>query len=70
MKLSIPRIKVQMAKKLMNGPDLAYESGLSVNSVSDYLAGRRHPSLKSIGKIALALDCDVLDIVEEVQNEE
>ena len=48
----------------MNKSDLADSAGISRISISKYFSGKRHPSPKTIGKIAKALNVPVTDLID------
>ena len=65
MRISKTKLQIAMARKLFNAPDLAKEAGISYAEVSYLLSGKRNPTIKTVGKIAKALNIDVTEILEE-----
>lgn len=65
MKLDTNKTHIAMANKVMNCPDLAKATGLSFNTINEYLAGKRNVTPKSLGKISKALDVSVEDLIED-----
>jgi len=66
MKLNIVKFKIILARKQMNPKDLAMVSGMSYNSINSWIksTGRRNPSLKTLGRLAEALEVDVTELIE------
>lgn len=63
LKISQNKVQLEMARKLMNPYDLCRKAGIS------YPAYRRIMrqggcKLSTLGKLAAALECDVLDIID------
>lgn len=65
MKLNSTKLRNIMAKKELGVCELANKAGVSTASVSKYIRGLVAPSIKSMGKIANALDIDVEEIIEK-----
>jgi DNA-binding Xre family transcriptional regulator len=66
MKLNVTNFKIVLARRKMNPRDLAGVSGISYNTISSLIknTGRRNPSLKTLGRLAEALEVDVTDLIE------
>lgn len=64
MKINFQKLQIAMADACMNKSDLANAAGISRISIGKYFSGKREPSLKSIGKIAKALNVPVTEIIE------
>ena len=65
MKLNVREVKVRMAEQgIDTQTELAEKIGLSKNAVSEMLAGKRVPSLATIGALCAVLDCTPNDILE------
>ena len=64
MKVNIQKLQIAMANACMNKTELADSVGISKITVSTYLSGKRNPSLKTVGKIAKALNVPVTEIIE------
>lgn len=64
MKLNTWKIKLLMAEKEMNQVDLAVKIGVSRQQVNEMLS-RETCSLKTLGRIAKALDTQVAEIIKE-----
>lgn len=65
MKLNSQALKIEMARKKMNGADLARMANVSLSMISLIVSGKRNPSLKMLGLIAEALCVDVTTLIEE-----
>ena len=65
MKLNSSKLKKIMANKELSVCELAKKASVSTASVSKYTRGLVEPSIKSIGKIANALNIDVEEIIED-----
>ena len=63
MKLNINRVRVAMARKSYRAADVAEGYGCSVQRIRAILNSNRITE-RTAGKLAKALDCDVLDIIE------
>ena len=70
MELKKRKLQILMAKKQMNAKELAEKSGLSHNTISSFLSGRRKPSIKSLGMLANGLGVDVEEIIEDEKEKE
>lgn len=70
MELEKRKLQILMAKKQMNAKELAEKSGLSHNTISSFLVGRRKPSIKSLGMLANGLSVDVEEIIEDEKEKE
>lgn len=64
MKINFQKLQIAMANACMNKSDLADSAGISRISISKYFSGKRHPSPKTIGKIAKALNVAVTDLID------
>ena len=56
------RLKVLMAEEDLNAEQLAEKSGVSVDSIRQYLRGDTGPLLDTAFKLAEALNCTVNDL--------
>lgn len=70
MKLNSTKLQNIMAKKELGVCELAKKAGVSTASVSKYTRGLVEPSIKSMGKIANALDVNVEEIIEDEKEKE
>lgn len=64
MRLNTWKIKLILAKKVMNQADLAAKCGVNRQQINEILA-RETCTLKTLGKIAKALGVDPAEIVKE-----
>ena len=64
MKLNTWKIKLILAEKEMNQSDLAVKIGMNRQQINELLS-RETCSLKTLGRIAKALDIPVAEIVKE-----
>lgn len=48
----------------MTQKELSEETGLSESMISYYIHGKRMPNMKNIINIALALDCELNELIE------
>lgn len=64
MKLNTWKIKLLLAEKGMNQADLAVKCGVNRQQINEILS-RETCSLKTLGRIAKALDVPVAEIVKE-----
>lgn len=64
MKLNTWKIKLILADKEMNQADLAVKCGVNRQQINEILS-RETCSLKTLGRIAKALDVPVAEIVKE-----
>ena len=64
MKLNVWKIKLLLAEKEMNQADLAVKCGVNRQQINEILS-RETCSLKTLGRIAKALDVPVAKIVKE-----
>lgn len=65
MRLNVRAVKVLMAKQgIDTQTELAEKIGLSKNAVSEMLAGKRVPSLATVGALCEVLGCTPNDILE------
>ena len=63
MKLDRNKMILAIARKAVSIRDLAKLSGLSESAIASFKSGRREPTPKSIGKLAIALDVDVTELL-------
>ena len=59
------RIKILLKRKGMSQNELARKAGLSSSGMSTILKGAYDPRLSSLVAIAQALDCRVVDLIED-----
>jgi DNA-binding Xre family transcriptional regulator len=64
MKLNTWKIKLILAEKEMNQSDLAVKCGVNRQQINEILS-RESCTLKTLGRIAKALDIPVAEIVKE-----
>lgn len=64
MKLDVLKIKLIIARKELNQTDLAKKCGMRRQALNE-IFNRGTCTLKTIGKIAKALDVDVTEIIKE-----
>ena len=62
------KIRLRQLRKLrgLTQPALAALAGLSASTIYLIEAERRKPSLRTIERLASALDCDLLDLIESM----
>ena len=70
MKLDVKKMQLIMARKELGIRELAKKAGVSAASVSKYARGLVEPSIRSLGKVANALDVDVTEIIEDTTKKE
>ena len=63
MKIDEKKMRLAMARKLMDSKDLAEKVGCTVRSIQQALAGRSIPA-KKLGQIAKALDVDPAELID------
>lgn len=63
MSINLVAIKVTMARKCFNVPELAKVSGIKECTIRRMFRGMTEPRLSTIGKLANALGVDVTEIV-------
>ena len=61
------RIRYLRKLKRMSQLDLALESGINRNYLSDLEKGRRNPTVLVLNKIALALNIDLSNLFKGIQ---
>lgn len=61
------RIRYLRKEKKMSQLDLALESGVNKNYLSDLEKGRRNPTLGVLNKIAIALNIDLATLLKGIQ---
>lgn len=64
MKVNLQKLQIAMANACVNKSELADNAGISRITVSSYFSRKRNPSLKTVGKIAKALNVPVTEIIE------
>ena len=69
MELNAKKLRFIMARKEVGVRELAEKAGISA-AVSRYTRGITKPSIKSLGKIANALDVEVEEIIEDEKEKE
>lgn len=62
-KISREKVNICMARKQMTVQKLAEEYGVSRNRIN-ILLNQRETSVKSAGRLAAALGCDITEIIE------
>lgn len=70
MELNAKKLRFIMARKEVGVRELAEKAGISAAAVSRYTRGITKPSIKSLGKIANALDVEVEEIIEDEKEKE
>lgn len=63
LKLDIQKVVLAQAKECLNISDLAEKAEIPRTTISNILNGRRNASPKTIGKIARALNLDVIELL-------
>ena len=63
MKIDEKKMRLAMARKLMDSKDFAEKVGCTVRSIQQALAGRSIPT-KKLGQIAKALDVDPAELID------
>lgn len=63
MKIDEKKMRLAMARKLMDSKDLAEKVGCTVRSIQQALAGRSIQT-KKLGQIAKALDVDPAELID------
>ena len=61
------RIRYLRKQKRMSQLDLALESGINRNYLSDLEKGRRNPTVLVLNKIAIALNIDLSNLFKGIQ---
>lgn len=64
MRINSKKLKIAMARKCMCSRELAEKSGLSFSAICSYMNGTKAPNLKSLGKIAKALEVDPETLID------
>ena len=62
------RIAFLRKKKKMSQLDLALDSGINKNYISDLERGRRNPSLMILSRLSKALDCDMATLLQGIKD--
>lgn len=63
--IDVSLMKIKMAEMQMRQSELCEKTGLSPYTIYMTLTGRSKPSLPTIGKLALALDIPVEQLIKE-----
>lgn len=63
-------IQDQMRKKKMTQTELALRMGVSEATVSRYMHLKRTPTLSHLGALAIALGCNVSDLLDGIRKVE
>lgn len=63
MRIISGNLKSLMEDRRCNQKELAEDSRLSEGAISNYVNGRKLPSLRAVMNLCAALDCDVEDII-------
>lgn len=58
-------LKIARARACLSVAELSKISGVAIATIESYESGRRHPYPITLGRLARALEIDVLDLVEE-----
>lgn len=61
------RIRYLRKEKKMSQLDLALESGINRNYISDLEKGRRNPTISVLNKLAIALNIDLATLLKGIQ---
>lgn len=67
LRINKTEFKRRLMLKGVSAKELAKIAGLHEATISRAINGRRKPDPETIGKIARALDCNPVDILEEVE---
>lgn len=65
MRIDIEKLDIAICKKRMMLKDVARASGITENCFRNIRQGKAEPRLRTIGKIASALDVNIKDIIKE-----
>jgi transcriptional regulator with XRE-family HTH domain len=64
-KQMVSRVRAAARKKRWSANQLADFAGVSRGYLSDVLAGKKSPTLRTLGKIAVALEVPVRDLLAD-----
>lgn len=62
------RVRERRAKRGVTQEDLAHSAGVHRTYMTHVETGRVNPSLETMARLALALDCDIADLVRGLQD--
>lgn len=65
MRIDIEKLDITICEKGMTLKDIARASGITENCFRNIRQGKAEPRLRTIGKIASALDVNIKDIIKE-----
>jgi len=65
MKVDITAIRIEMAKRCWTYKDLAEHSNLSYSTLISIMTGLRSGSIKTLGKVAKALQVDISVVLKD-----
>lgn len=65
MRIDIEKLDIAICEKGMMLKDVARASGITENCFRNIRQGKAEPRLRTIGKIASALDVNIKDIIKE-----
>lgn len=65
MKVNFKKISVLQAKKELSTRELSKLSNISESAICKIKKGIREPQEKTVGKIARALDVEVMELIQE-----
>ncbi|MBQ7417763.1 MAG: helix-turn-helix transcriptional regulator [Acidaminococcaceae bacterium] len=63
--MNIQKLKAMIAKKQLRIEELATAAGVGSDLIYKVLAGKRKPTLATIGKLAAALDVEPEELLKE-----
>lgn len=63
------RVRERRQNRGLSQEAMALEAGLHRSYIAQLEGGRRNPSLDTLAKVAVALRCDLADLVRGAQNE-
>lgn len=67
-RINYNRISIVLAERRLKNKDLADRIGLTEGRISKYTTNASQPSVITLFKIARALNCQVGDLLERVEN--
>lgn len=65
MRLDIKKLNIAQANKCFSNIELSQNANVGLQTITEIKQGKRTPTLKTIGKIAKALNCDVTELIEQ-----
>ena len=65
MRINIKKLNIAQATKCFSNIELSQSANVGLQTITEIKNGKRTPTLKTIGKIARALNCDVTELIEQ-----